>query len=108
MTRNDFKKLANRMQLKPLFMKQTVFGTVLIAEGKFRSHPRARPEITGPVWQTMWAVERRGMDGGRPLYFKPTVSPDDRLAATIDDAMKFMFNRNWAESHEGQADAARG
>lgn len=41
-------------------------GRILLAERYFSSHP----EFPEPHWQTLWAVERNGMDVAQKLFFK--------------------------------------
>lgn len=86
MNRQRFEKIVTASKFRPLQRVPTPHGAILLAES-FRCLDINHME---PHWQMLWAIDRDGMDIARKIYCVPNSTREQRVAATIADAVRFI------------------
>lgn len=81
-----FEEMVRRRGLAPLPPIDTRHGRILIADGYVLHHK----DFPQPHFQTFWAVQRNGMDFGRPLFCTAFSTQPERIKAAVDDAHEWI------------------
>lgn len=96
MNRERFERIVTQSRFKPLRRIPTPHGAILIAE----SFRRLDIEYMEPHWQMIWAIDRDGMDIARKIFCHADSTRQDRVAATMKDAMQFIADGVTAGRYE--------
>ena len=92
-----FLRLLNRridkLEITPVGYVDHPLGRIFIAEGWQQRRPYHENGLLldlGAGWTVWWHVDHKGICGGAPMYVSSHARPDQRKAAAIDAAARYL------------------